>query len=175
MPNLMDNKLNILVYNFVDMLSHAYTEMEIIRELADDESAYRSITLSWFKHSPLLEVIKYLSEQNIDLMITTDHGSVKVMNPIKILGDRGTNTNLRYKVGKALTYDKKQVYEVKNPQDIFLPRLNVSSIYTFCRSYDFYAYPNNYNYFVNHYKNTFQHGGISMEEILIPIIYLSPK
>jgi CheY-like chemotaxis protein len=175
LANLMSNKLNILVYNFVDMLSHAYTEMEVIRELADDESAYRSITLSWFKHSPLLDVIKYLSEQNVNLMITTDHGSVKVTNPVKIVGDKATNTNLRYKVGKTLNYDRKQVFEIKSPHDIFLPRPNVSSIYTFCRSYDFFAYPNNYNYYVNHYKNTFQHGGISMEENLIPIIYLNPK
>jgi len=175
MPNLMDNKLNILVYNFVDMLSHAYTEMEVIRELANDEAAYRSITLSWFKHSPLLEVIKYIAEQKIDLIITTDHGSVKVTNPVKIVGDKATNSNLRYKVGKSLNYEKKQVFEVKTPQDVYLPRLNVSSVYAFCRSYDFFAYPNNYNYYVNHYRNTFQHGGISMEEILIPFIYLNPK
>jgi hypothetical protein len=175
LPNLVNNKLNILVYNFVDMLSHAYTEMEVIRELADDESAYRSLTLSWFKHSPLLDVIKYLSEQNINLIITTDHGSVKVSNPVKIQGDKATNTNLRYKVGKTLAYDHRQVFEVRNPQDIFLPKLNVSSAYAFCRSTDFFAYPNNYNYYVNHYKNSFQHGGISMEEILIPVIYLSPK
>jgi len=173
--NLMSNKLNVLVYNFVDMLSHARTDMEIIRELADDESAYRSITLSWLKHSPLLDVIKFLSEAKVNLLITTDHGSVKVQNPVKIVGDKNTNTNLRYKYGKALNFEKKSVFEVRNPQDIFLPRINVSTSYVFCRETDFFAYPNNYHYFVNYYKNTFQHGGISLEEILIPVIFLNPK
>ena len=175
LPNIINNKLNVLVYNFVDMLSHARTEMEVIRELADDESAYRSITLSWFKHSPLLDVIKYISENNANLVITTDHGSVKVTNPVKIVGDKNTNTNLRYKFGRSLNYNKKEVFEVKNPEDIFLPRFNVSTNYVFCRSNDFFAYPNNFHYYANYYKNTFQHGGISMEEILIPIIYLNPK
>ncbi len=175
LPNFMSNKLNILVYNFVDMLSHARTEMEVIRELADDESAYRSLTLSWFRHSPLMEVIQYLAAQNITLLVTTDHGSVKVENPVKVVGDRNTNTNLRYKFGKALDYNKKEVFEVRNPQDIYLPRINVSTSYIFCRESDFFAYPNNYNYFVNYYRNTFQHGGISMEEVMIPYIYLKPK
>ena len=175
LQNLMDNKLNILVYNFVDMLSHARTEMEVIRELAKDEAAYRSITYSWFKHSPLLEVIKYLSERKVSLVITTDHGSVKVTNPVKVLGDKSVNTNLRYKYGKALQYEKREVFEIKNPQDIFMPRINVSTTYLFARSNDFFAYPNNFHYYVNYYKNTFQHGGISLEEVLIPIIHLLPK
>jgi CheY-like chemotaxis protein len=175
LPNIMSNKLNILVYNFVDMLSHARTEMEVIRELADDESAYRSLTLSWFRHSPLLDIIKFIAEQKANLIITTDHGSVKVENPVKVIGDRNTNTNLRYKFGKALDYNKKEVFEVRNPQEIFLPRINVSTSYIFCRENDFFAYPNNYNYFVNYYRNTFQHGGISMEEVLIPCIFLKPK
>lgn len=175
LQNLMSNKLNVLVYNFVDMLSHARTDMEIIRELANDEAAYRSITLSWLKHSPLLDVIKYLSEQKVNLLITTDHGSVKVQNPVKIVGDKNTNTNLRYKYGRALNYDKKNVFEVRNPQDIYLPRINISTTYVFCKETDFFAYPNNYHYFVNYYGNTFQHGGISLEEILIPVIFLNPK
>lgn len=175
LPNLMHNKLNIMVYNFVDMLSHARTDMEVIRELASDEPAYRSITVSWFKHSPLLEVIRYLAQKNVNLMITTDHGSVKVSNPVKIIGDKNTNTNLRYKYGRALNVNPKEVYEIRNPGDAFLPKVNVSTSWAFCRENSFFAYPNNYNYYANYYKNTFQHGGISLEEILIPMIYLKAK
>ena len=175
LPNLMVNKLNFIVYNFVDMLSHARTEMEIIRELADDEKAYRSITLSWFQHSPLYEIIKWLGEKDVNLIITTDHGSIRVNNPVKVLGDRNTNTNLRYKTGKALKFEKNEAFEVRNPADAFLPRGNVSSSFVFCRNYDFFAYPNNFNYYVNYYRDTFQHGGISMEEMLVPVVHLKRK
>ena len=175
LPNLMHNNLNVIVYNFVDMLSHARTEMEIIRELADDEPAYRSLTYSWFEHSPLLDIIKYISSKGLDLIITTDHGSVRVQNPVKVVGDRNTNTNLRYKTGRSLNYNKKDVFEVRNPDDIYMPRMNISSSYIFCQKNDFFAYPNNYNYYVNYYKNTFQHGGVSMEEMMIPFIRMKAK
>ncbi|MGE5425072.1 MAG: response regulator, partial [Syntrophothermus sp.] len=175
LPNLMVNKLNVIVYNFVDMLSHARTEMEIIRELADDEKAYRSLTVSWFRHSPLLDIFRFIAEKDVNLMITTDHGSIRVTNPVKILGDKNTNTNLRYKTGRALKYERDEVFEIRNPADAFLPRVNVSSNYVFCRKDDFFAYPNNYNYYVNYYKNTFQHGGISMEEVMVPLITLKGK
>ncbi len=175
LPNLMKNNLNIIVYNFVDMLSHARTEMEIIRELADDEPAYRSLTISWFQHSPLIEIMRYLSEKGANVILTTDHGSVRVQNPVKVIGDRNTNSNLRYKTGKSLNYNKKEVFEVRNPSDIYLPKMNVSSSYIFCQNNDFFAYPNNYNYYVNYYRNTFQHGGVSMEEVLIPFIRLKAK
>lgn len=174
-PNLMSNKFNAIVYNFVDMLSHARTEMEVIRELADDEKAYRSITVSWLQHSPLIDIIRQISEKKARLILTTDHGTIRVTEPSKIIGDRNTNTNLRYKQGKNLNYEKKDVYEVKNPVDIFLPRQHVSTSFVFAKEDMFFAYPNNYNYFVNYYRNTFQHGGISLEEMLIPFITLSPK
>ncbi len=172
---VLDYQLSVIVVNFVDMLSHARTEMDMIRELANDEPAYRSITLSWFEHSTLFELLKIFAEKNIKVMITTDHGTTKVNNPVKVTGDRNTSTNLRYKQGKALSYNPKQVFEVMQPQLIHLPKLNVSTSYIFACNDDFLAYPNNYNHYVNYYKNTFQHGGISMEEMLIPFITLEPK
>lgn len=174
-PNLMGNKFNVIVYNFVDMLSHARTEMEVIRELADDEKAYRSITVSWLEHSPLLDIFRQISDRKARLIITTDHGTIRVTEPSKIIGDRNTNTNLRYKQGKNLNYEKKDVFEIKNPADIFLPRQHVSTTFVFAKEDKFFAYPNNYNYFVNYYRNTFQHGGISLEEMLVPFITLDPK
>jgi CheY-like chemotaxis protein len=175
LPNLMGNKLNVIVYNFVDMLSHARTELEMIRELAKDESAYRSLVLSWFEHSSLFEIVRFVAQKKCELIITTDHGSIRVKNPVKILGDREVNTNLRYKYGRNLNYNPREVFEVRDPESVFLPRINVSTSFVFARAGDFFAYPNNYNYYVNYYRNTFQHGGISLEEMLIPLIYLKPK
>lgn len=175
MSNLMQNKLNVIVYNFVDMLSHARTEMEVIRELADDESAYRSLTLSWFEHSPLHDMLKQIAAKKGMLVITTDHGSIRVTEPSKVVGDRATSTNLRYKQGKSLTYEKRDVLEVRNPDDAFLPRINVSTSYIFAKQDKFFAYPNNYNHYVHYYRNTIQHGGISLEEMLIPFVTLSAK
>jgi DNA-binding response OmpR family regulator len=175
MSNLMQNKLNVIVYNFVDMLSHARTEMEVIRELADDEKAYRSITLSWFEHSPLHEIIKQIAAKKCKMVITTDHGTIKVTEPSKVVGDKNVNTNLRYKQGKSLDYVKKDVFEVRNPADAFLPKQHVSTAFVFAKEDMFFAYPNNYNYYVSYYRNTFQHGGVSLEEMIIPFITLSGK
>jgi DNA-binding response OmpR family regulator len=172
---IKDNDVNFVVYNFVDMLSHARTEMEMIRELASDEAAYRSLTKSWFEHSPLHELILKFREIGAHLTITTDHGTVKVNKPIKIVGERSTNSNLRYKVGRGLSYNAKEVFVVNKPTEAFLPQIKLSNEYVFAREADFFVYPNNYNHFVNYYGNTFQHGGISMEEMLIPYIELQPK
>lgn len=175
MGNLMQNKLNVIVYNFVDMLSHARTEMEVIRELADDEKAYRSITLSWFENSPLHDIIKQIAAKKCKLVITTDHGTIKVTEPSKVVGDKNVNTNLRYKQGKSLDYVKKDVFEVRNPADAFLPKQHVSSAFVFVKEDMFFAYPNNFNHYVGYYRNTFQHGGLSLEEMIIPFITLSAK
>jgi CheY-like chemotaxis protein len=175
LSNFFNNDLTILVYNFVDMLSHARTEMDMIKELASDESAYRSLTLSWFRHSHLLELIKELSGKNVKIIITTDHGTVQVNNPVKVIGDKKTSSNLRYKTGKNLDYNRKEVFEIKPPAEGHLPSINVSSSYIFATNYDFLVYPNSYNYYVNYYRDTFQHGGISLEEMLVPFVVLSPK
>ncbi|MGL1888745.1 MAG: PglZ domain-containing protein [Reichenbachiella sp.] len=174
--NMMKIDLNVIVYNFVDVLSHARTDIKMIRELAPDESAYRSLTKSWFMHSTLLEALKILSEKKVKVVITTDHGTIRVKRPVKIVGDKNTNTNLRYKVGKNLNLDNpNSVYIARNPQDLRLPKPNVSSSYVFAQKDDFLAYPNNYNHYVNYYKDTFQHGGISLEEMIVPLIHLTPK
>lgn len=172
---LKDNDANFIVYNFVDMLSHARTEMEVIRELAENEAAYRSITVSWFDHSPLHDVVRKIAESGARLIVTTDHGTVRVTNPVRIVGDRNTNTNLRYKVGRGLSYNEKEVFVVKNPQDAFLPSTKMGSEFVFAGGSDFFVYPNNYNHFVNYYGSTFQHGGISLEELLIPYIVMKKK
>jgi hypothetical protein len=173
--NLYGNALNVIVYNFVDMLSHARTDMAMIRELAPDEAAYRSITKSWFVHSPLLEILRKISEKKLKVIITTDHGTIRVKRPFKIIGDKNVNSNLRYKQGKNLGYEGDKVMEAPKPERFFLPKQNVSTSYVFAIEDQFFAYPNNYNYYVNFYKDTFQHGGVSLEEMIIPIISLSSK
>ncbi len=173
--NLFQNDLNAIVYNFVDMLSHARTDMAMIRELAPDESAYRSLTKSWFQHSPLLDILRKISEKKANVIITTDHGTIRVKRPFKIVGDRTVNTNLRYKQGKNLGFEGDKLLVTNKPERFFLPKLNVSTSYVFAIEDQFFAYPNNYNYYVNFYNDTFQHGGISLEEMIIPLISLSSK
>ena len=169
------HQLNVLVINFIDILSHARTESRMVRELAGSESAYRSITLSWFRHTPIKDLFRRLASEDFDILITTDHGSIRVNTPTKVVGDRNVNTNLRYKLGKNLSYNPKEVYEVKQPKKLLLPQPNLSTAYIFATGARFFAYPNNYNYYVQYYKDTFQHGGISMEEMLIPLISLKAK
>ena len=173
--NLKNNDISTIVYNFVDTLSHARTDMEVIKELAEDESAYRSITLSWFKHSPLFDILEKISNTSSKVFLTTDHGTVRVKNPTKVIGPKNTNSNMRYKVSKNLTYQPKDVIEALHPEKINLPKSNISSSYIFAKEDNFFVYPNNYNHFAKLYNDTFQHGGISMEEMLIPYVKLSRK
>ena len=173
--NLSGNNLNVLVINFIDMLSHARTESMMVRELASSEAAYRSITHSWIRHSAITRLFNYLANSNYTTIITTDHGSIQVGNPTKVIGDKNTNTNLRYKLGKSLNYNPKEVFEIKEPTKAFLPSPNISTNYIFATGNNFFAYPNNYNHYVSYYKDTFQHGGVSLEEMLIPIITMRPR
>lgn len=173
--DLKQYDLNVLVVNFIDMLSHARTESKMVRELANNESAYRSITLSWFRHSVLADLFKILAQSDYKIILTTDHGSIRASKPVKIIGDRNTNTNLRYKLGKNLNYSAKEVFAIKDPRKAQLPSPNISTSYVFATGDAFFAYPNNYNYYVSYYKDTFQHGGISMEEMLVPIITMTPR
>ena len=173
--SLKQNDLNVLVVNFIDMLSHARTESKMVRELANNESAYRSITLSWFRHSVLAELFRMLAQSDYHIILTTDHGSIRCDKPVKIIGDKNTNTNLRYKLGKNLNYQSKELFAIKEPHMAQLPSPNISTSYVFATGDSFFAYPNNYNYYVSYYKDTFQHGGISMEEMLVPLITLKPR
>ena len=167
--------LLVMVMNFIDMLSHARTESKMIRELANSDAAYRSLTESWFRHSSAVDLFRKLADEGFTVIVTTDHGTIRVDNPIKVVGDKNTNTNLRYKVGKSLNYNPKQVYEMKDPKRFGLPAPNISSTYIYACNEDFFSYPNNYNYYVQYYNGTFQHGGISLQEMLVPLVTLTPK
>ncbi len=175
--NLMNNDLNVIVFNFIDLISHSRTEMNLIKELAPNEAAFRSISRSWLEFSPLLRMLKVLAQRNVKIVLTTDHGTVRVKRPVRIIGDRNTTTNLRYKQGKNLNYEEsaKYLFTIRKPEEAHLPRTNVSSTYVFTMEDYFFAYPNNYNYYVNYYRDTFQHGGISLEEMIIPLVELTPK
>jgi CheY-like chemotaxis protein len=173
--NLLTNDLNIIVYNFVDMLSHARTEMEVLKELAGDETSYRSVTRSWFEHSPLHQALKKVADKKINLILATDHGSVRVKTPARVIGDKQTTTNLRYKHGRNLNYEARDVLAFRDPKEAGLPVPTVNSSYIFAREDTFLCYPNNYNYYVNYYRNTFQHGGVSLEEMIVPIIKMTNK
>ena len=172
---LKDNDLTVVVYNFVDMLSHSKTEMDVVKELASNDKAYRSLTVSWFKNSPLLEMIQQAQQLGFKLILTTDHGTINVKNPSKIIGDKDTSLNLRYKTGRSLTYEDKDVLVAKDPKNIHLPAITMSSSFVFAKNDLFFAYPNNYNHYVSYYRNTYQHGGVSLEEMIIPYVVLSPK
>lgn len=170
-----DNDLTVIVYNFVDMLSHSKTEMEVIKELASNDKAYRSLTQSWFKNSPLLEIIQQAQNMDMKLIITTDHGTINVKQPSKVIGDKETSLNLRYKTGRSLSYEEKDVLEARDPRSIHLPSINMSSSFIFAKNDLFFAYPNNYNHYVTYYRNSYQHGGVSLEEMIIPFVVLDPR
>jgi len=167
--------LKAVVYNFVDMISHSKTEMEVIKELASTDKAYRSLTKSWFQNTALLEIIKTAQQKGYQLIITTDHGTINVEQPSKIFGDRESSTNIRYKTGRRLKAEGKNVFEVTDPKSIGLPSINMSSSFVFAKDNYYLVYPSRYHHFVSYFKNTYQHGGISLEEICIPFAVFAPK
>ncbi len=171
---LLDNDINILVFNFVDILSHARTEIGLIRDLAGDEPAYRSLVRSWFIHSSLFELLNLIVSYPVKVIFSTDHGTIRVQNPVKIIGDKKTSTNLRYKMGRNLNYNPADVFELRDPASAFLPKSNITSRYIFARNKDYLVYQNNFNYYAGYYKDTFQHGGISMQEMLLPVARVEP-
>lgn len=173
--NQKENDLTVIVYNFVDMLSHSKTEMEVIKELAGNDKAYRSLTQSWFKNSPLLEIIQQAQSMGMKLILTTDHGTINVKQPSKVVGDKETSLNLRYKTGRSLSFEQKDVVSPTSPKNIQLPTLHMSSSFIFAKNDLFFAYPNNYNHYVSYYRNTYQHGGLSLEEMVIPFVVLEPR
>src|SRR5688500_17947164 len=172
---MMNNDINVIVYNFVDMLSHARTEMEVLKELAGDETSYRSITASWFEHSPLNQALKKIADKNIRIILATDHGSVRVKTPLKVVGDKQTTTNLRYKHGRNLNYDPKEVLAFKDPNDVGLPTPTVTSAYCFAGEDVFLCCPNKYHVFVNYYRDPLHHGGVSLEELIVPVMHMVSK
>jgi CheY-like chemotaxis protein len=172
LPKMLRTPLNVIIYNFVDMLSHASTEIDLLREMSKNDSAYRSLIVSWFEHSPLYSLLKHLSKEKVKIVLTTDHGSVRVTNPLRVRGDKESSSNLRYKNGKYLDYNSADVFTIKNPADAFLPSGSLVSSYIFCRGRDYFVYPNNYAQYVQYYKNTIQHGGISLEEMVVPVVTL---
>ena len=175
LPTLFPNRLNILVVNFVDMLSHARTDSKMIRELASDEAAYRSLTRSWFKHSSMMTLLERIKDSGAKIILTSDHGTIRVKKPIKIIGEKDINSNMRYKLGRNIQYDRKKVYDILNPENIGLPSPNLSTKYIFACGDDFFAYPNEFNHYASYYTDTFQHGGISLEEMIVPLITLTAK
>lgn len=175
LPKMMTTPLNVIIYNFVDMLSHASTEVELLKEMAADEKSYRAVIKSWFEHSSLFELIKTLSTKKAIFVLTSDHGSIRITNPVKIKGDRETSVNLRYKAGRNLEYDPKFTFAIRNPLDAFIPKLNATNSIVFAKEYAYFVYPNNFNQYVNYYRNTIQHGGISMDEMIVPFVIMQPK
>ena len=173
--HVYDADFSVIIYNFLDILSHARTETDIIRELTEDDASFRSLTRSWFEHSELFTLLRMLSEHGHTVIITSDHGTVRVDNPIRVTGDRETSVNLRYKTGRNLAYNPKEVFEITRPEEVQLPSINLSSSYIFAYNHDFLVYNNDANRHIRYYRDTFQHGGISMEEMIVPYIVLQPK
>lgn len=171
-----NNHLTAVVVNFLDMIAHGRSDSDILKEIAPNEAAYRSLTNSWFSHSSLLNIFIALSKmKNVKIIVTTDHGSIRSLRGAKVLGDREASTNLRFKYGRNLKVDDKHAVFVKNSADYKLPKRGVTINYIIAKEDYYFVYPTDYHKFLTHYKDTFQHGGISMEEMILPVITMETK
>jgi len=163
-----------LVVNFVDILAHSRSDSEVLREITPNEAAYRSLTKSWFGHSSLYRILRELAQRGNTVIITSDHGSIRGMRGAKVIGDRETSTNLRYKFGRSLKADPKQAIILQKPETYQLPSLSMTTNFLFAKEDYYFVYPTNYHHYLNYYRDTLQHGGVSMEEMILPIVRLEP-
>jgi len=173
--NYADASVLAIVANFVDILAHSRSDLPILKEIAPNEAAYRSLTRAWFEHSPLNNVFRKLAAPDTVMFITSDHGSVRGLHGTKVIGDRETSTSLRYKYGRNLKVDKKHAVMIKDPATWKLPRRGINTSYIIAKEDYYFVYPTNYHRYLNHYKDSFQHGGISLEEMVLPMIRLEAR
>jgi hypothetical protein len=163
------------VYNFVDMISHAKKDVNLIKELAKNDKAYRGLTVSWYNNSNLKKIIERAKEMGFKIIITTDHGTINVNTPSLVSGDKDISNNLRYKTSKKINAEAKDVISLSDPSKFLLPSNHLSSCYIFAKENTYFVYSNNYNNYVKMFKNTYQHGGVSLEEMLVPFVIINPK
>ncbi|MDH4223675.1 MAG: PglZ domain-containing protein, partial [candidate division Zixibacteria bacterium] len=170
-----NSSLLSIVFNFLDILAHGRSESEILKEIAPDEGAFRSLMRSWFLHSSLFEILKYLSRQDCSILLTTDHGSVLGTRGSVAHGKKDTSTNLRYKYGDNLNCEQREAILIKDPKKYKLPTYTMSTTYIIAKEDYYFVYPSKQSEYERQYRNSFQHGGISLEEMILPIVTLRPK
>lgn len=173
--NNLKNHLTAIVINAVDMIAHSRSDYPILKEIAPDESAYRSLSKSWFMHSSLFGMLKTLANHDVNIVITTDHGSIRCMRGVKVIGDRNTSTCLRYKFGKNVKAESKHAMFIKKPEEYKLPSSSMTINNIIAKEDYYFVYPTEFHHYLQRYRDSFQHGGISLEEMIIPIIHLERK
>lgn len=170
-----NENLIVLVYNFLDLLAHHRSKSQILKETIPDEEALRAFTKHWFLHSTFYEALKQIQKQNATLIITTDHGSIRVNRANQLTGDKSTTTTVRYKQGNNLSCNTKNSLLIKEPEEYGLPKRSIIDNYVFAKEDYYFVYPNLFHQYMKLYNGTFQHGGISMEEMILPLAVCKPK
>jgi len=171
----LGNSLIALVLNFVDILAHRRVDSDFLKEILPNESSYRSVVRTWFQHSWIYSVLRKFADADFTIILTSDHGSIRVQNDVKVIADKTTSTNIRFKSGKNLNCPPKYALNIKNPAEYKLPDLGINTNYLIAKENFYFVYPTNYHKFQTFFKDTFQHGGISMEEMILPIVTMTPK